>query len=162
MTSRTKCWLIFLVVSLYGIQIWHTVYNQVNWPFCSHNFYYHHSPLVKDQFRVILENNVGEVISVDPRHTLPIEGYRCGSIFRQMYVTNSNVEKKQAFSKLLLERLNQGGWKGFDERFVPATVVPGKIFIGLQIEKLWIDTTHYANTQHLSVVKKETLYKHKE
>ena len=166
MSSRTKLLLIFLALSFFIIQIWHTIYNQVNWPFCSHNFYYHRSPLVKDLFRVVLEDDTGRLFSVDPRHTLPIEGYRCGSIFREVFVTNpvSNFseEKKNAFSKLILERLNQGGWKGFDERFVSAVPMSGSRFIGLQVEKHWIDTTHYAKTQSLSIVKKETLYQYKE
>jgi hypothetical protein len=162
MTSRIKLLLIFFVLSFCGVQIWHTVYNQVNWPFCSHNFYYHRSPLVKDLFRVVLEDNAGGFFSVDPRHTLPIEGYRCGSIFREIFVTNFNAEKKQAFSKLLLERLNQGGWKGFDERSVPAVPISGNRFIGLQIEKHWIDTRNYAKTKNLPIVKKETLYQYKE
>ena len=63
-------------------------------------------------------------------------------------------KKKQAFSKLLLERLNQGGWEGFDERFVPAVPISGNRFIGLQIEKYWIDTRNYAKTQNLPIVKK--------
>lgn len=162
MTSRTKLMLFFFVVSFYGIQIWHTVYNQVNWPFCSHNIYYHRSPLVKDLFCIVLEDNTGRFLSVDPRHTLPIEGYRCGSILRKIFVTNFNAEKKQAFSKLLLERLNQGGWNKFDERFAPAIPMPGNRFIGLRIEKHWIDTRNYAKTHHLSVIKKETLYQYKE
>ena len=133
MSSRTKVWLIFFALSFYGVQIWHTIYNQVNWPFCSHNFYYHRSPLVKDLFRVILEDDTGRLFSVDPRHTLPIEGYRCGSIFEKcMLLTLACEEKKKAFSKLLLERLNQGGWKGFDERFVPAVPMSGNRFVGLQ------------------------------
>src|ERR1700677_5134891 len=32
MTSRTKLLLIFFVLSFCGVQIGHTVYNQVNWP----------------------------------------------------------------------------------------------------------------------------------
>lgn len=162
MRSRTKWLLIFLAVFFCGVQIWHTIYNRVNWPFCSHNFYYHRSPLVKDLFRIVLEDNTGELFIVDPRHTLPIEGYRCGSIFQEVFVTNSNAEKKQAFSKLLLERLNQGGWQGFDERFAPAVPRPGNRFMGLQIEKHWIDTSNYPKAQQLLVVKKETLYQYKE
>lgn len=162
MTSRTKLLLIFLALSFGGVQIWHTVYNKVNWPFCSHNFYYHRSPLIKDLFRVVLEDNTGRAFTVDPRHTLPIEGYRCGSIFREVFVTNLNTDKKQAFSKLLLKRLNQGGWKGFDERFAPVVTRSGDRFIGVQIEKHWIDTRNYAKTQHLTVVKKETFYQYRE
>jgi hypothetical protein len=162
MTLRTKLLLIFFVLSFYVVQIWHTVYNRINWPFCSHNFYYHRSPLVKDLFRIILEDNTGRLFSVDPRHTLPIEGYRCGSIFREIFITNFNLEKKQAFSKLLLERLNQGGWEGFDERFTAAVPMPGHKFVGLQVERHWIDTSKYAKTQTLPVVKKETLYQYKE
>lgn len=97
MTFRKKLFLIFFAVSFYGIQIWHTVHNQVNWPFCSHNFYYHRSPLIKDVFRVILEDNTGIILSVDPKHTLPIEGYRCGSIYREIFITNIDIKKKKTF-----------------------------------------------------------------
>ena len=162
MTFRSKLLLIFFALSLYGVQIWHTVYNQVNWPFCSHNFYYHRSPLIKDLFRIVLEDDNGRQYCVDPRHTLPIEGYRCGSILKEIFIKNNDLEKKENFSKLLLERLNQGGWKGFDERFAPILPMLGKTFVRLQIEKHWIDTTGYDKTQQLLIVKKEIVFRYKE
>src|ERR1700728_3121816 len=138
--------LVFILVSFYGIQIWHTVYNDVNWPFCSHNFYYHRSPIIKDLFRISLEDDQGTTINVDARHLLPLEGYRCGSIFREVFVANHDLEKKKKFSMLILERLNQGGWPSFDERFGPVIPLPERKFIGLSIEKHRFDTSLYAET----------------
>lgn len=161
MKSQIRLSLIFFTLLLYGIQIWHTIYNQVNWPFCSHNFYYHRSPLIKELFSLTLEDNTGTKVNVDPRHVLPIEGYRCGSIFREVFAANFKEEKKQLFAKLLLERLNQGGWQSFDERFSPAVPTFGCKFTGLQIEKHLIDTRDYAKTQNLTIIKKENLYRYK-
>jgi hypothetical protein len=162
MTYRSKILLVFLMLSVYGIQIFHTISNQINWPFCSHNLYYHRSSLTKDLFRVILENNLGDSISLNPRNTLPIEGYRCGSIFREIFITNQDLKKKELFSRLLLARLNQGGWRGFDERFVSATPLPGSRFIGLTVEKHWVDTTLYAKSQQLPLIKRKFIYQYKE
>lgn len=162
MKPCTKIFLIFLVISLYGVQILHTIYNQVNWPFCSHNFYYHRSPLVKDLYRFIFEDDKGHFYLVDPRHALPIEGYRCGSILKEVFVKNSNIKKKDFFSKHLLERLNQGGWSGFDERFNPMLPSSGKRFIGFNLEKHWIDTTLFPQNHELVLLKKELIHEYKE
>lgn len=99
---------------------------------------------------------------MDPRHTLPIEGYRCGSILKEIFIKNIDLEKKQFFSKLVLQRLNQGGWKGFDERFIPILPTAGKTFVGLQVEKHWIDTRGYYKTHQLPIVQKEIIYSYKE
>jgi hypothetical protein len=159
MSSITKFALIGLMVIVYGIQMGHTVLNKVNWPFCSHNFYYHRSPLVKDLFRITLLDDQDNEIIVDPRHVLPIEGYRCGSIFREVFVKSDDLEKKTAFAKLILDRLNSGGWKRFDERFAPATPELGTKFINMSVEKHWIDTRQYSAQYRLSVIKKEVVFK---
>lgn len=159
MSAVTKYALAALMIVIYGIQIGHTIFNQVNWPFCSHNFYYHRSPLVKDLFRIGLVDNQKNQILVDPRHVLPIEGYRCGAIFKEVFIKSDSRERKNSFAKLLLERLNSGGWSGFDERFAPAIPLKGNQFVELTIEKHWIDTRQYSVQKQLVVVKKETLFK---
>lgn len=158
MTNQSKCCLISLMLLIYGIQVTHTVFNEVNWPFCSHNFYYHRSPLVKDLFRISLLDNQNNKVTVDPRHVLPIEGYRSGAVFREVYVKSDDVDRQQAFAKLLLERLNNGGWKGFDERFSPASPNNGNQFVALTVEKHWIDTTQYGITHQLRLAKKEVIF----
>jgi len=57
-------------------------------------------------------------------------------------------------------RLNQNGWKGFGERYVPIQPISGNKFTRLQIEKHWIDTRNYAETLLLPVTKKEILYQY--
>lgn len=158
MTSRTKRFLAILMIAAYGIQLGHTVYNKVNWPFCSHNFYYHRSSLVKDLFRITLIDDLQGEVVVDPRHVLPIEGYRCGAIFREVFINNTSTSKKESFARSLLTRLNQGAWMSFDERFAPVKPLKGQKFVGLVVQKHWIDTREYPKSHELPVIKKETIY----
>jgi hypothetical protein len=153
-----KMTLFVLMVAVYGIQLWHTYTNQINWPFSSHNFYYHRSPLVKDVFRIVLIDDAGNSHTVDPKNTLPVEGYRTGSIIREIYQNNQDHTKKDQFSKQILSRLNQGGWRRFDERSNSVLPKQGHRFTGLIVEKHVIDTREYPLTQQLPVLKKDTLY----
>jgi hypothetical protein len=153
-----RVFLIALALAVFVIQVAYTVFNQVNWPFCSHNFYYHRSDRVKPVFRVRLTDNEGEAITVECRQTLPIEGYRCGSIYREVFVEQSNAVRQQAFAALVLSRLNAGGWKAFDERFPPALPKKGKRFTSLVVEKHFLDTRPYAQTGSLQTAGVEHVY----
>lgn len=146
-------------VLIMGIQIFHTIVNKVTWPFCSHNFYYHRSDLLKPVFRIGLIDDEGDVRVVDCRETLPIEGYRSGSIYREVFVTNTDPERKRAFAELVLARLNAGGWLSFDERLAPVLPKEGRTFVGLTVERHTLDTREFGETGKLPTVNIEEIYR---
>lgn len=160
LSHNKKNLLLLGMIFFFGIQIWHTVYNQVNWPFCSHNFYYHRSPLIKDVYHVTLEDDAGRAFTVDTRHVLPIEGYRCGSVFREIFSLDADNEKKEIFSRLLLERLNSGGWKTFDERGFPLLPHKGNRFINLRVESHKLDTKTFPEKKEVTMLSRRILYEY--
>lgn len=158
MQLKSKKCLVLLVLLIFLIQLTHTVFNKVNWPFCSHNFYYHRSLKVKPIFYVSLKDSLGHIQTVNCRATLPIEGYRCGSIYREVFEKTEDINFKNAYAELVLDRLNNQSWNFFDERFAPVKPTKGSHFISLCVEKHYIDTTDFGKTKQTSLVKVEPLF----
>jgi hypothetical protein len=158
MSNIKKNGLIFILFFVCLIQIYHTVFDKMTWPFSPHNFYCHRSSLVKPVFRIGLIDDLGEVTLVDCRYTLPIEGYRCGSIYREVFLEGKDVTHQQKFAQLILARLNQGGWQAFDERFSPALPQPGRKYVGLNVERHYLDMLSHQKAQPLHVIKIEPVY----
>lgn len=158
MSQRQKQLLISITFTILALQIGHTLFDRVTWPFCPHNFYYHKSEKVKGVFRVGLIDDHGNTQIVECRHTLPVEGYRCGSIYREIFIENEKEKRKRDFCQMVLSRLNRGGWKAFDERWAPALPQKGATYVGLAVERHSLDTRHYRETAEIPTVKKELLY----
>lgn len=160
MQNNQKILLIALTSLVACIYIYHTVSNKVTWPFCPHNFYYHRSELIKPIFQVKLQDYKGKEVLVNCRHTLPIEGYHCGSIYREVFIDNNDTGHKKAFAELVLSRLNSGGWQGFDERFYPVLPKKGRNYVNLVVEKHYFDMRHYGKTGKLPIVRIEKIYEY--
>jgi hypothetical protein len=158
MKQKTKYALIAFMLSVYAVQLAHTVYDELNWPFTAHNLYYHRPSLVKSVFKITLEDERGARITVDPGNVLPIEGYRCGAILREVFVSSSDEEKKNAYAKMMIDRLNNGGWYGFDERRAPALPADGSKFVKLTLEKHRVDSRPFATTKTLLTLDKEKIF----
>lgn len=157
---KTKVALIVLMVSVYAIQLAHTLYDKLNWPFTSHNLYYHRPSLVKSVFKVTLEDENGTSVTVDPGHALPLEGYRCGSIVREVFVSNPDDTKKKAYARAMIERLNRSGWYEFDERHAPTLPAPGSKFVKLTVEKHLVDSRDFAKMNTLVTLNKENIFQY--
>ncbi len=80
------------------------------------------------------------------------------SIYREVFVESDNANRQDAFAKLVLSRLNTGGWWAFDERFPPALPLAGRTYVGLVIEKHYLDTRLYGQTGTSPTVRVEHIY----
>ena len=115
------------------LQFAHTIFNTNQWPFAAHNMFCELEPLQKEILRVVLIDGKGIRQVVHPGRTIPIEYFRTQSLFRNVYQNSLDEERKRAFSKIVLERLNSRPWYIFDEMMLPARPSEGSVFIGMNI-----------------------------
>jgi hypothetical protein len=161
LSKKTKVFLSILMVAIYGIQIAHTIVNKSNWPFSPHNFYFRQSLIKKPVFRFIFKDDKKQSYVVESKHILPIEGYRIGSIIREVYVNPSNNDNAKKFSQIILDRLNNNTWVKFDERYAPAIPLGNNKFIEFKIERHILDLRNFIPNKEIPIIAREMIYEYK-
>jgi hypothetical protein len=83
-------------------------------------------------FKFRLFSSTGIVQSAEAWETLPVEFFRAYDMVDLIYAGKDD-DKKQAFSKSLLRRLNHEPWGRFDEVYPAARPPTASAFVGLEV-----------------------------
>ena len=86
------------------------------WPFCTYNMFNYRLGVSATQLRVLLATDQGYLYGPDdPWGLLPIESFRIDAILRQVFCHDVPPGVRDEFCEQILERLNKGAWRQWDE-----------------------------------------------
>lgn len=119
-----------------------------------------HEPLRKEILRVILVDSKGCSQTVHPGRTVPIEYFRAQGLYRNVFQRGGDEGRKRAFSKIVLEGLNDSPWGFFDEMMWPAKPSEGAVFVGLEVILQHMDFTGQTPVQSAVLTSQRTIYRY--
>lgn len=133
MRRSSKLMLSVLLVGFFAAQLAHTVMDENQWPLCSYNMFNFVPELRSQVMRFVLVEEGGRRQEVEPGQVLPIEFFRATSLCYEVYLVPEWRDRREVFSRQLLDRLNAAPWHAFDETYAAARPRKGGRFIGLRV-----------------------------
>ena len=105
----------------------------------------------------IVHDNKGIQQTVFPYAILPVEFFRAQRMLIPVFLTGNDEEKQAAFSKSILDRLNNRPWTGIDEIESPVRPSKGAIFTGLTLQLRSYDFRQFEPTLGLDSALEEAI-----
>jgi hypothetical protein len=103
------------------------------WPFSHYAMFAYRAESSPFSVKVTLHQDNGQSFTTLARSVIPMEGFRDNSVMADVYITGKDDETKRALAQLVLDRLNHGGFRGFDERYDSVNPDRGHRFTGLDV-----------------------------
>lgn len=146
-----------LFLLFFTIQFYLTLFGGFFWPFASHRLFSQLPMNPKPIVQAILEDSAGNTLAVHPGRVIPIEYSRCSGLVRHLAARGTTAQQ-QALINYLLKRLNQGGWKPFDEMFISAKSPSGAPFTTLRFETHVVEFKERPYPDSLEVLQRSPLF----
>lgn len=143
MGSRTKALLIAGLIVFFAIDNYHMWIEEDDFPFCSHGLFNTLFTPRSKLLRFVLHDDHGHRVVVDSGRVIPIEWYRAVGLAENVFILETDNQRKDQLAQLLLDRLNREGWPAFDESYSAVSPAPGARFVGLEVVLLDYDFTQY-------------------
>lgn len=149
MSFRSKVLLVIGLIVFFAVDNYHMWIEQDDFPFCSHGLFNTlFTPRAK-LLRFVLHDDQGRSVTVDSGRVIPIEWYRAVGLAENVFILESDEQRKEQFARLLLDRLNSSSWPAFDEAYAGVTPAPGARFVGLEVVLLDYDFNQYRHGEPL-------------
>jgi hypothetical protein len=154
MTHCAKISYLVGLLLLCGFQIAATLLNQNVWPVSSFNVF-SRTPKEIWVLKAILIDDQEREIAVDPGQTLPIEFFKARSVYRRVFLSNMPQTDKDQFVARLLKRIQDGGWRSFDETLAS---VDKRHAMHLRVEAWQLNPSELESNHKFAITKRLILY----
>ena len=143
-TSRKKWMALFGLALFFTVQVAHTFLNHGNWPFSPYNMYHFMTPSRVVEPYARLYDDRGEMQLVRVETLIPVEFFRTRTMIRRGFRAEASTDDRERFARILLDRLNQGGWFPFDQISRPSLPPEGRKWVRLEVVQLASDLTTWS------------------
>lgn len=138
----------FLVTTTFVIaavaQITSSLTGARQWPLAPYDMFAYQPSLKERSLRIRLVDTKGCVRLTVPGRVIPLDFFRAYDLFVQIYVDKSyGIGTERAFSQLVLTRLNNRPWRGFDEMLDAIRPRCGERFVSLEVVSCLYDYKAY-------------------
>lgn len=158
LSARFKVSLTVGLLVFFAVDNYHMWVERDNFPFCSHGLFNTLFKADSQLLRMVVHDDQGHSVTVDSGRVIPIEWYRAVGLAENVLVTESDQQRKDAFARLLLERLNGDPWHAFDETYASIRPAPGARFIGLEVVYQSFDLARFRYGESLRPYNLEQVY----
>lgn len=158
LSSRAKSFLVAGLCLFFAIDNYHMWTEQDNFPFCSHGLFNGLFTTRSQLLRMVVHDDQGRSVIVDSGRVIPIEWFRTVGMAEDVLVRGTDRRRQEQLARLLLVRLNDDPWYGFDETYPSIRPNPGAKFIGLEVILIDFDLGRYQYGQILPPVDMQTAF----
>jgi hypothetical protein len=159
--ARTKALLVVGLVVFFAVDNYHMWMEQDDFPFTSHGLFNTLFTAKTRLLRFVVHDDQGGSVTVDSGRVIPIEWYRAVGLAENVFILDSDQQRKEQFARLLLERLNSEPWYSFDEAYASIRPPPGHKFTGLELRLLYFDLDQYRYGQPLNPLQEERVFSYR-
>lgn len=146
---------------LAAVQMWQTIRNRNDWPFCAYNMFNYRVPARWEQLRVALYDDAGNRTGpIDPWGLLPLEFFRVVSLLDVVFLRGRDAALQTEFCERTLHRLNTTRWRDFDEVRGSVRSPSGRPFAALELYLVDVDQKQCDPTDRASVLAARLVHRH--
>ena len=110
----------FSFILFFGTQLYQTVSNQNQWPFCGYTMFNYTSPKVMKRWVVDVTGEANNLSEIHPGKLLPWEFFRAGSLIS--FIQTLPELDQSLFKKIIIKYFNNNKYLSFDEILPRANV----------------------------------------
>ena len=161
LSARSKAALAVCLVCFFGMDNYFMWVERDFFPFTSHGLFNALFTAQARLLRFVLHDDQGGSVTVDSGRAIPIEWFRAVGLAENVFVLESDQQRKEQFARLLLDRLNTDPWHGFDETYASIHPPPGGRFTGLDVVWLDFDLDQYRQGLPPSPLREERVFSYR-